>query len=59
MKEVVIIFIVWIFIGKVYKGVFNNINLLILVGFVFSEVVKWVKIDFVEVDDVIMGCVLI
>lgn len=58
MCDVVIVSIVRMFIGCVYKGVLNNLFVLLLGGYVIVNVVVKVGIELVSVDDVIMGVVL-
>lgn len=56
MWEVVIVFIVCIFLIKVYCGEFNVMFGLILVVFVVCVVVECVCIDLGQIEDVIFGC---
>lgn len=58
MKEVVIVFIVRILIGCVYCGFLNNIKLFIMMGYVIQYVVVCFGVDGGEIDDVVIGVVL-
>lgn len=57
MIDVVIVFIVCMFIGKVYCGVFNFMYLFILFGYVIWYVVLCVGIELDCIEDVVIGLV--
>lgn len=56
MIEVYVIDVVWIVVGK-WGGVLVGIYFVDLGVLVWCGLLDWIDIDFVVVDDVIVGCV--
>lgn len=58
MEDVVIVFVVCMLIGKVFCGMFNDIEVFVLGGYVVCVVFECVGVVLVDVDDVLIGCVV-